>query len=533
MPPIESTITEVTVFYNNGARVTRRGSLELAAGTHTVTFSLLPQSVYHMREAIRVSGRGSGVTILDVRAREVQSTARTEARLSEIDTRKRALEAQLRALEAELDRLASQERLLFAVRDSGSQSLARMLAYKRATLDDIDALAQYLQVQLGQIAQRQAEIERERLDIQNELTILAAEARPDVESHGEVEVSVEAAEPTLLVLDLIYMVGGRWWPVYDLRLYGTEITMTYMAYVTQSSGEDWHNVSLTLSTAEPLTSTTLPKLAPQYLNRPMPRYFPAPASARGGVLTGSALGAPMPARLSKPRAAADSEMDAPAPAEAAETEAPQRAGAALSYPVSYPVTVISAGSQHGSAEKVTVTTQRLTAELDYYSVPKLAEEAYLRAKITNSSAYTLVPGEASIFHEEMFVGKTQLERITPGEEFDALLGVDDRIKVKRELLLRDVAKRFIGSNRQTQIAYKISVSNLTDTQARVTLMDQIPLARTEQISVKLLNASPGISEQDKLNILTWVLALKPGEKQNVSFTFQVEHPRDMEITGLD
>jgi uncharacterized protein (TIGR02231 family) len=83
-----------------------------------------------------------------------------------------------------------------------------------------------------------------------------------------------------------------------------------------------------------------------------------------------------------------------------------------------------------------------------------------------------------------------------------------------------------------QFAYKITVHNLTNAPARITVDDQIPMSQNERIQVKLLSATPAISEQDKLNILTWTLNLKPQEKQEITFTYTVEHPRDMNVVGL-
>ncbi len=179
-----------------------------------------------------------------------------------------------------------------------------------------------------------------------------------------------------------------------------------------------------------------------------------------------------------------------------------------------------------------MTTLDLGARLDYVTAPKIAEEAYLRAKITNTSAFVLLPGWANIFHDADFVGKTHLATIAPNEEFEAQLGVDDRIKIERELRGRTVDKTLIGNTRRTQFAYTITVTNLLAAPARVIVLDQLPVARHEAIKVKLLDASPKPAEQSDLNILKWELDLKPQEKRELSFAFIVEHPREMTVIGI-
>ena len=69
-------------------------------------------------------------------------------------------------------------------------------------------------------------------------------------------------------------------------------------------------------------------------------------------------------------------------------------------------------------------------------MPKLAEEAYLRATVTNESAHTLLPGTVSVFQGDEFVGTTSIETTAPGGEVELHLGVDDRIEVERELVKR-------------------------------------------------------------------------------------------------
>jgi uncharacterized protein (TIGR02231 family) len=204
-------------------------------------------------------------------------------------------------------------------------------------------------------------------------------------------------------------------------------------------------------------------------------------------------------------------------------------GASVTFKVGRPVDIPSDGSPH----KTMVTSLDLESQLDYVSVPRLAEEAYLRAKITNTSQYILLPGQASIFHEGDFVGSTWLETVVPNQEFEAQLGVDDRVKVERELTTREISKTFIGNTRKNVFGFKITVSSFLAWPTRVTLYDQFPVSRNEQIKSKLLEAQPPPAEQSELNILKWELAVAPQQKQIVAFEFEVDFPRDLTVTGLD
>jgi len=200
--------------------------------------------------------------------------------------------------------------------------------------------------------------------------------------------------------------------------------------------------------------------------------------------------------------------------------------------VTYHVPSTVAIPTDGAPHKVTVARFELMPALDYVSAPKLVETAYRRAKVTNDSPYTLLPGQANLFAGDEFIGATRLELVAPQGEIELYLGADDRVRVERELKRREVDKRFIGDRRLLRYGYEITLENLLPTEAKVTLHDQIPVSRHEDVKVKLESAEPKPAEQTELNLLDWALTLAPGEKRVVRFDFTVEHPRGMSVVGL-
>jgi uncharacterized protein (TIGR02231 family) len=206
----------------------------------------------------------------------------------------------------------------------------------------------------------------------------------------------------------------------------------------------------------------------------------------------------------------------------------ESAGAAVTYRVPASVSVPA----DGSPNKVTVARYRLDPKLDYVTAPKLVEAVYRRARVINESPYTLLPGAANLFAADEFIGTTRLELIAPQGEFELYLGVDDRLKVKRELKRREVDKRLIGGRRRVAYAYEVSLQNFLPVQAQVILHDQIPVAQHEEIKARLESASPQPAEHTELNLLKWNLALAPQEKRNIRFDFSVESPPGMQLIGL-
>ncbi len=538
MPPLDTTITAVTVFHDQ-ARITRSGTTLLEPGEHLLALADVPVTL--IPDSVRARGQGAGVTLLGVDVKTEHLAELPEQAI-------RGLEDQLDGLREQDSGLADEDRVLSerlewlqGLAASSGEMYARGLSQERTTLESVTALGDYLTAQAAQANARRREIAAQRRDLAKHIDALerrlAQLRHPRSTTRYEIHVGVQAAAVVELALEVEYGVRqASWQPVYDLRLDEDRLTLTYMAMVSQSTGEDWPEVALALSTARPQAGAALPELSPWYVDRyqpPVLAYAPQPkasASSMLGKIAGAAV-APAAAVADAFLAEREAEPAPPPPAEIAQASVDGGGGSgALTYRIARPVAVPSDGTPHHT----TITIQDLRVDLDYLTIPRLAEEAYLRATVTNTSDFILLPGQVSLFRGPDFVGKTPLKLTAPGEEFKVQLGVDDRIRVERRLVKRDVGKVtvIVKNARRTELAYRTKLTNLLDRPAKITVQDQIPLGRHEQIKSKLLDASPQPTEQDRLNVLTWEMDIPKGEKREITFGFSVEHPRDMAITGL-
>jgi len=397
-------------------------------------------------------------------------------------------------------------------------------------MEDVAALSKYTEDELSASQSKKQEIAQQRRELARQIEVVQKRLQPrwDSKERRAINVIVEATEETDFELEVTYSVlGASWSPLYDIRLVEDKVTVGYLANVQQTTGEDWPNMNLSLSTAQPAVSATIPELDPWFIDVYTPPVYPMPR-ARAALPPMMMAGAAAPASEAMADTMALKEAAPPPPAEVA-TATVESTGASVTFRIGHPTDIPSDGSPH----KTTVTNLDLQVNLDYVTVPKIAEEAYLRAKITNTSDSILLPGPANIFHEDDFVGATALETVVPTEEFEVQLGVDDRVKVERKLARRDTGKTLIGNTRRTLYGYKIEVTNLLTRPAKVTVYDQLPVSRNEQIKSKLVEVTPPPAEQSDLNILKWELSLTPQQKQETTFSFQVEQPRDMKITGIE
>lgn len=530
MTELATTLTAATVFPDR-ARLTRVGRVAAQPGAQKFMVSQLPLAL--VPDSVRAAGQGTArAKLLGVSTRlenfiETPSTTARELEqmIQAAEDNDAGLAAQAGVLEKEqkyLDGLAAQSEMYargLALRDRKPEELAALFSF-------ISERSRALQADLLRLARERRDLAKERDRLKRELQQTQS-ARPKQRYIVIVEVDVLTAGD--LEIELTYVVhNAHWQPLYDLRLVGSNLELTYLAQVAQNTGEDWGDVSLTLSTAQPALALLIPELSPWYIQPRVPPVMVAPApqvKRSPGPL--AALAAPVAMAAEQVFGGAPQHMEELALE--AESATVSDSGAALTYHL--PARADIPG--HNDPRKVTIGVISLRPDFDYVTAPRQEQVCYRRATIKNDSPYTLLPGQAQLFEGDEYLGATRLEFVAPNQKFELALGADERLRIERELAARDVDKAFlIGDRKRIRYAYTIKLENLRDTPQVIFVRDQLPVARDEQIKVKLDAADPKATEHTDLNQLEWKLTLDKGAKQTLRFDFSVEFPKAMEVIGL-
>jgi len=528
MEQLKTSIEGVTV-YPDRARVVRQGTLELDKGLHVLIISELPLQIN--ADSLRVAARGTArARLLGVQAQRSFFSETPVEQIRRLERQVEALQDDLKKLDAQveltrqnrqvLDKLAGHTEMYAAALAAGEMSVEAQLAL----LEGLSTRSGQLDDVLQSLAVRRRELERELQKLTKELEQQRS-TRPRERYQAYVEI--EVLQPGELTIELSYIVSrAQWRPFYDLRLVEGDglptLEIGYLAQVRQNTGESWDSVDLTLSTARPAMARTLPELDPWFIGP-----LPPPAPLRAVAAPAAAPQAKM--RTVHAKAVSDS-VEAGSQIYQVEeaTAGVENAGSAVTYRISASVTIPPDGSLH----KVTVARFSLSPRLDFVSAPRLIAAAYRRARVANASLYTLLPGEANIFMGDEYIGTTPLELTTPQGEIELYLGTEDRLKVERELKRRDVDKRLIGGRRHLNIGYEIKLENMLPYAAQLTLHDQFPISRHEEIKVRLEAVDPKPVEVSELNLLRWEFSLEPQAKRSIRFDFIVESPQGMDVIGI-
>jgi uncharacterized protein (TIGR02231 family) len=528
MTQLATNITSATV-YPDRALLTRRGTHSMEAGAHSLEITELPLSLNP--DSFRLSAHGTArARILGVQVNRTYYVETPSDNARQLEDEIEKLQDEIKRMESRAE-LIKQNRLHLDKLAGQANLYATSLAAREMTVEEQLALFNGLRQQAEKLDNEILDIQISKRGTERRLQKLSSEleqfrsSRPRERYTANVEV--EVLEPGDLTIEASYVVSGAGWkPLYDFRLSEKDgvpsLEVGYLAQITQNTGENWEKLTLTLSTARPALAHVLPELDPWYI-RPFEQVMPF---ARASASPGPALPMEMQTRsMGRTKTVREELVEEEALEQVAEIDT---AGTAITYAIPGVTTIPPDGNPH----KVTVARFPLTPRMDFVSAPKLAQAVYRRAKVNNDSPYTLLAGSANIFVSDEYIGTTQLELTAAQGEIELYLGNEDRIKVERELIRRDMDKRFIGGKRHLVFGYEIKVENLLPAPASLTLHDQFPVPRHEEIKVKLESADPKPAEQSELNLLKWDFSLEPKEKQTVRFDFSVEFPQSMEILGL-
>ncbi len=516
----ESDITAVTVYVDR-AIVTRTAHVELPEGTQEIQFAALPASLNP--DLIQVSGTGAAeAMILEVRAVAAQVPVPANARHQELQKQLHGIQAEMRTLTDKAGVLQAQRDFLDRMKVAATTAPGKD-AGPLPTIDQWERLMTFYSDGIGKLGPQMQELDQRKEEVQGRLNAVQREIASlqpqSARSVNDVFVRVDVTKPGPLDLTLAYTVAAASWaPTYDVRVAGDTKTVNlgYAAMVHQSTGEDWHAVKLTLSTARPAIGGTPPELSPWYVRQEQPHPLFKAARNAPTAMAG---------------AAADAVREQAKVNAFAVPEALVEAGlTAATFTVAHPTDIPADNAPH----KVPVASVDLQAELTHLAVPKLAEYAYLQASVQNTSAYPLIAGPVNLYLDRTFVARSTLRTVMPGEKFELDLGVDDGVTVKRKLINRLTEDTGLVS-RRLKLTYNIltTVQNNRAHPIKMVVKDQLPVSQYERIEVELVQPPLREVKEDDDGTLTWTFDLAPGAKRELPFKFSVEHPADLAVEGLE
>ncbi|MCX7696943.1 MAG: DUF4139 domain-containing protein [Bacteroidales bacterium] len=504
---IDTRIESVTVFFA-GAEIERVGKISLSTGVYELVLGNLPPNVNP--SSVYVEGKGD-LTILFVEFRNNYLGDYLLPKVKVLKDSIQLLQKQIKTHNNALAVLNAEEEMIKANKVVGGQNTG-------LNVDVLKATADFIRSRLADVKSRQQE-EQEKVDklterlnkLNAQLQEIQASSQQPV---GEIAIQVKVNNSTNAQLQVKYYIPDAGWrPFYDVHVKDIQekAHLTLKAQVYQNTSENWDNIRLTLSTANPRQNNIAPVLDPWYLylydNYPIRQSYYD--DAKGEKF--------------KANAPVMKEMDQSIQTATQYTESVETPIHVL-YKIDLPYTI----EGNGRDKIIEVTSFEINTLYRYYVVPKLATEAYLLARLTDWEGLNLLPGEASVFLQNAFVGKTYINPTSVEDTMEISLGIDKSISVQRERIKDFTSKSILGNYKKINKGWEITIKNNKNKPVTILIQDQFPISTNKDLTVDQIEKSDGILDE-KTGIVSWVVNLKPGEVTKKTIKYSVKFPKNKVI----
>ena len=552
---VASKIDRVTV-YPDRALVTRQIKIDqLAKGIYEILVKDLPMPLQN--ESVRVtSADPDNLKVIGLDIRTYQLERPPEDKIRGLQDQLQQFQDILRIIDDNTKLLQMEREYLNAAKDAFLRSSSQPSASgkdgtiePRLSVKSYDDMLQYYTGKLRANTEAGMKEELNRRDINKKMALISNELsklgiyQNTIPQKKSVKVNIEVLKDGAYELALSYInFGVNWQASYDIRVFTEAKEMEVIAYgvVTQNSGEDWLNASLSFSTARPALQGWLPELPPCYVDLPhnvevMGKY----TELKRGQSTLSQKDINYNVLISN-SSAQNSIALPPAPpggfgGAAPRTELdkmmlnqylPSEAASNFSSVVFHTpkrVDIMSDGAPH----RTSLWTDKLPVRFEYISTPKISPYVYLRALGVNKMDTPILYGTINVFMGSDFIGSSQTSSIMPDEEFELTLTVDENIRVKRKLEEKEEkGPGFFGSSKRITYSFIIELENYKKDNSIITLVDQIPVSQNQDITVELGACSDQPAEKGKDGKLKWKFDLKSKETKKLTFAFTVSMPKN-------
>ncbi|WP_162996537.1 DUF4139 domain-containing protein [Mucilaginibacter celer] len=500
---VQSKVQKVTVFLH-GAQVSRTAQVNISPGTYDLVFDGLSPNLEVQSIQVHAAGDFSilsvktGLNYLDAEA---------------ADREKQVGELKLK-LKAVTDKINLQDNLLVVYQTEEAVLTKNQFVRPENQNLDVAKLKQALDFQTERLTQLKSktyvvrnlmyDLEEEQKSIEKQIAALSVD-----KSVASAKVIVTVSSKTTLQSAFVisyFIYNASWYPSYDIRAKDVKspLSIAYKANVSQKSGEEWKNVKLTLSTGSPSLNNIKPELGPNYLNFEN-RY-------RGG--SGSV------SEVVSGYAANKATMGYTVPVEVSMVENQTN----VEFNIANPYSV----TNDGKSCQVEINNVTVDASYRYYAAPKLNANVFLVAQVNDWSKYNLLSGEAGIYFEDTYVGKSQIDTRTMNDTLNLSLEIDKGILVKRVPEKIFTEKQVFGTAKKETRNWVIEVKNRKNQPVSLLIEDQVPVSTNKEIEIETQETS-GAKPDAATGKVSWNFVLNSQEGKKLRLKYQVKYPKDQSV----
>lgn len=493
--------------YPGGAQLTMSDTgVKLPKGFSLVEIDGLPDNI--VESTIQASvGSSSGVKILSVSKHQDMETPGT-LQLKATKALDKKIEAVEDSIKQTATKLSALEKQLDAL------DLYKMLGYEKTlTLEQIRQAGEFVHNQTISLKNRQQQSNKLTDQLKERKRVLVAERKTLTDkylrNHTTISCLVESTQPVTVPFKVTYFTPSARWSIgYDLKV-PQDLTatakLTTGAKIVHSTGLDWTDVKITLSTSDPNRSSQyIPTVNPQYLSLQNVQDQEVEITRFGGTYTGEA--------------SANEDMTAIPVANMTQGVNSRE------YEVSIPYS-ISSGIQKGL--QITLEEQEIPVSYEYLAVLENEGRVMLTTIIDSVGQYQLANSVAAIYLGGTYLGNRSIGKqdVNTNNRLALSLGEDPMIVAKRQKVFTKADK---GNSSIDKYKYQIELRNNKDKSITVKVADKYPISTDANIKVNNINYTAGATADDR-GIVTWLVPVPAKGTTNLTLEYDVSYPKDREL----
>lgn len=546
---VESQITSVTVFRQQ-ANVVRQVKLDASDAAQRIRVTGLPETLRD--QSVRWES-DAGITVRSFRvsphAIQIEKVDQEEhdKKLVQLTVAVQDASHEVAVIEQDLETI---EQLVNFSAGQTNQDLV----HSKLEVASVTGVADFVMQRRRSLAKEmhaaRRDLQLKQRDVEEFMRQTNRDAKPATAPTFDVVLTVDA--PAGGLLRLSYWVDEvSWEPNYTIHATSApeavdQFVVQLDGNLTQKSGEDWKDVALAFCTGVPDLQANGPLLAPLRVSVDDNQASGADAMAEFGRVGGPSQTLPAwedPAswqrNLTLNTAAAGRQVFEINRQQSVQRELAEDANNNLTdetYRVSGRIDVT------GNTNEQALTIFRINVSSPIYRVvtPLLSSFAYREAALSNQIGQNLVGGDATVFLDGRFVGRTTLPPTAAGGEFAVGLGADRQVRTRRELMTRSASIK--GGNRLSKLEYRLVISNYHSNEIKIRLYDRVPISSDAgTVNVVTDSATLGTLSDDAkyrrmqrpTGILRWDLAI-PAKRfgsdaydHHYSYTVEVDRTRSV------
>ena len=536
---LESKVTKVTV-YSDRARVTRQAAVKVTMEPTVFAFKKLPGWVDD--GSVRVSA--SEGRIIDVRVERNFLARATDKTYQKAKTMDEALKSRLEALEDEIQVLDAQKSQIEAIKAFSLEKINKEAVLGNIKVKSYGEVLEFITSSLRATARERRAIQHQRDQITPDYeasrrTLAELQSLMKLEA-TTVLVTLQSSRATPSTLELTYMIPGvTWEPMHDLRVSTADAKtaeVVSFAVVTQTSGEDWRDVELSFSTQSSTQSVRIPELEALTLGdthtatRILTSQVSSFTRAQEAFQQQGQLWNKVNQKNSSAEARASFDQAFKSRMEYLQVvqsktvqifESLQKRGTTAHFKANAETSVRG----DGHPVRMRIGHSSLQTDQKIVAAPEQSLNAARTLEMTNASGQALLPGKVALYQDGAFLGMTDIGFIAQGEPFSLFLSVADHLKLSRTLDKKHSSLVRKKRNKM-QVAFIVTVENLSSHETAVKLADRIPVSENKEIKIDNVQITDSVKPDSK-GILHWALKLKPREKRLLRIAYEVEYPPEL------